>query len=577
MFSSRLLPTSSRVGPLLNTIIEKEDRRPVSLKEKFSEIYEKNTFGGRLSRSREGSDLLQTQVIRNDLPKIIQRLSIQSLMDAPCGDWYWMKETNLENVQYIGVDIVEAMLEQNQKNFCSPTRSFLCRDLATDPLPKADLILCRDCLVHLEFEDALRIIENFKRSGAEYLLTTTFTKRERNIEDGFWRPLNLRLAPFNFPEPLLTVTEGCTEMSGQYADKSLGLWRLSEISLAPEYMKIDGRNKSIILNAPSVNSKGGVALLRAFLQSSGRCIKWSQIDRRASNLLQLPADVASHLIKPSLFSRLVAEWRLWRKTRANDVVLCFHGVPPLFPLQGQVVVLLQNRILVDARPITTYPFFTRIRLQLERWMLRFLATHADKFVVQTPSMARDARKLLGIHINVVISPYTDTARFDVDIQQKRYDFVYVATDEAHKNHLTLLEAWRLLADAGHTPVLALTVPVNGKLAPKIADFSKRHQLNINNLGEMNSPEISRLYQMSAALIFPSTAESLGLPLIEAAQHGLPILAPEMDYVRDIVTPSETFDPHSPVSIARAVRRFLRAPEPAITLGTPGDFLAEVLK
>jgi glycosyltransferase involved in cell wall biosynthesis len=192
-------------------------------------------------------------------------------------------------------------------------------------------------------------------------------------------------------------------------------------------------------------------------------------------------------------------------------------------------------------------------------------------------MARDARKLLGIHINVVVSPYTDTARPGLDIQQKRYDFVYVATDEAHKNHLTLLEAWRLLADAGHTPVLALTVPVTSKLAPKIAEFSKRHQLNINNLGEMNSPEISRLYQMSAALIFPSTAESLGLPLIEAAQHGLPILAPEMDYVRDIVTPSETFDPHSPVSIARAVRRFLRAPEPAITLGTPGDFLAEVLK
>lgn len=333
----------------------------------------------------------------------------------------------------------------------------------------------------------------------------------------------------------------------------------------------------MILNAPTVNSRGGIALLQAFLRSSGSCIKWSQIDRRASDLLQFPANEASHLVKPSLFSRLVAEWRLWRKTKANDVVLCFHGVPPLFPLQGQVVVLLQNRILVDARPITAYPFSTRIRLQLERWMLRFLATHADKFIVQTPSMARDARKLLGIHVNIVISPYTATARPDLAIQQKRYDFVYVATDEAHKNHLPLLEAWRLLADANHKPVLALTVPVKGKLASKIADFSKRYQLNIDNLGEMNSSEISRLYQLSSALIFPSTGESLGLPLIEAAQHGLPILAPEMDYVRDVITPSQTFDPHSPVSIARAVRRFLRAPEPAITLGTPGDFLAEVLK
>jgi glycosyltransferase involved in cell wall biosynthesis len=294
-------------------------------------------------------------------------------------------------------------------------------------------------------------------------------------------------------------------------------------------------------------------------------------------MLQLPVNMVSHIVKPSLLSRLLAEWRLWRNTQAHHVVLCFHGLPPLFPLRGQAVVLLQNRILVNQSPISGYPLAIRSRLQLERWMLRFLATHADKFVVQTPSMARDARKLLGIHINVVTSPYADIARPDLDIQEKHYDFVYVATDEVHKNHLKLLEAWRLLADAGHKPVLALTVPVNGKLAPKVADFSKRHQLNINNLGELNSSEISRLYQLTSALIFPSTAESLGLPLIEAAQHGLPILAPEMDYVRDIITPTETFDPHSPVSIARAVRRFLRAPEPTVTLGTPGDFLAEVLK
>jgi hypothetical protein len=47
-----------------------------------------------------------------------------------------MKETDLGNVQYIGVGIVEAMLEQNQKNFGSPTRSFLCRDLAAIRFPK---------------------------------------------------------------------------------------------------------------------------------------------------------------------------------------------------------------------------------------------------------------------------------------------------------------------------------------------------------------------------------------------------------------------------------------------------------
>lgn len=209
------------------------ERHHSGLKEKFSEVYAKNIFGGRISRSGEGSDLVQTEIIRRELPRIVKEFSIRTFLDAPCGDWYWMKETNLGVEQYIGIDIVEAMIEKHKKNFGNPARTFLCLNLATDSLPKADLIFSRDCLVHLNFEDALKIIANFKRSGAKYLLTTTFVDRTRNNDlvgkDDFWRTLNMRLAPFNFPEPLLIVNEGCAEEAEQYTDKSLGLWLLSDI------------------------------------------------------------------------------------------------------------------------------------------------------------------------------------------------------------------------------------------------------------------------------------------------------------------------------------------------------------
>jgi glycosyltransferase involved in cell wall biosynthesis len=205
------------------------------LQKKFSEIYEKNTFGGRASRSGEGSDLFHTKVIRKELPEILKNFSIQTFLDAPCGDFYWMKETNLNGIQYIGVDIVEAMIEKHKKQFCSPFHTFLCLNLATDILPNAELIFSRDCLVHLTFKEALQIIANFKKSGAKYLLTTTFVNRTINNDlvgkDGFWRPLNMCLAPFNFPEPLLIVNECCTEELGQYPDKSLGLWLLNDIKV----------------------------------------------------------------------------------------------------------------------------------------------------------------------------------------------------------------------------------------------------------------------------------------------------------------------------------------------------------
>jgi hypothetical protein len=203
------------------------------LNEKFTEVYEKNIFGGRISRSGEGSDLVQTEVIRQELPRIVQEYGVRSFLDAPCGDWYWMRQTNLCVEHYIGIDIVKPLIERNQREFANASTSFCCMNLAEGELPQVDLVFSRDCLVHLSFEDGLRIIANFKRSGSKYLLTTTFVNRDHNNDltgkDSFWRPLNMQLSPFNFPSPLLLINEKCTEEGGQYADKCLGLWRLSDI------------------------------------------------------------------------------------------------------------------------------------------------------------------------------------------------------------------------------------------------------------------------------------------------------------------------------------------------------------
>lgn len=205
-----------------------------SLKEKFSEIYFNNGFRGRTSRSGEGSDLVQSRELRRELPKLVRQLGIKTFMDAPCGDWYWMRKTELVVDQYIGVDIVDALIERNRQQFGNESHVFMCLNLAEDTLPQADMIFCRDCLVHLRFDDIQKIIANFKRSGSTYLLTTTFTRRERNLDlDGedFWRPLNLELAPFNFPKPLKLINEKCTENNNQFSDKCLGLWHIAEINL----------------------------------------------------------------------------------------------------------------------------------------------------------------------------------------------------------------------------------------------------------------------------------------------------------------------------------------------------------
>ena len=84
-----------------------------------------------------------------------------------------------------------------------------------------------------------------------------------------------------------------------------------------------------------------------------------------------------------------------------------------------------------------------------------------------------------------------------------------------------------------------------------------------NIGELPNEKIWVLYKKSRALIFPSTIESFVLPLIKASKIGLPIIAAEKDYVRDVCTPKETFDPQSPLSISRAIKRFLKIHDPQI--------------
>ena len=77
------------------------------------------------------------------------------------------------------------------------------------------------------------------------------------------------------------------------------------------------------------------------------------------------------------------------------------------------------------------------------------------------------------------------------------------------------------------------------------------------------------------MIFPSLLESFGLPLIEAEYFSTPILAPELDYVRDVVKPHQTFDAQSPVSICSAVLRFLNKEENYSIL-QPEQFINKVM-
>ena len=208
-------------------------RKDMTLGEVFARVYQTNFWGSPDSRSGAGSDLIQTAEIRKRIPEVIGDLGARTMLDIPCGDFHWMKEVEL-NVEYIGADVVEDLMRRNQELFSTPLRRFIVCDITKGPVPTVDLVLCRDLLVHLSYQDAFAALRNLRLSGSKYLLTTTFTQRSRNFDiptTGKWRPLNLKLEPFKFGEPILLVNEKCTEGDGSWSDKSLGLWRIADLPL----------------------------------------------------------------------------------------------------------------------------------------------------------------------------------------------------------------------------------------------------------------------------------------------------------------------------------------------------------
>jgi SAM-dependent methyltransferase len=205
-----------------------DELRALALREKFAWIFEHNLWGSADSRSGLGSAPDETARLRAGLPPLLRKWNVRTLLDVPCGDFGWLRTVDLP-CDYIGADIVREIVLPLQQDFAGdPRRRFVCLDLTRDPLPACDLVLCRDCLVHLSYANISRALANIASSGVPYLLTTTFLAWEANtdIEDGDWRPLNFQQPPFSFPAPLDVLIEGCIEGGGAYADKALALWPL---------------------------------------------------------------------------------------------------------------------------------------------------------------------------------------------------------------------------------------------------------------------------------------------------------------------------------------------------------------
>ena len=194
----------------------------------FARIFAGNQWGDRESFSGQGSNQGATEAVRRELPLLLRRHGVRSLLDAACGDFRWMQTIVGSVERYCGVDIVAELIEQNIRSYATDRVRFLHADIATDQLPAAELVLCRDCFIHLPTRLIRKALNNFRRTGASFLLLTNDRNTEpyRDIPIGSFRRINFTRPPFSFGEPIETISESIN------GERQLCLWRLKDLPLA---------------------------------------------------------------------------------------------------------------------------------------------------------------------------------------------------------------------------------------------------------------------------------------------------------------------------------------------------------
>jgi 2-polyprenyl-3-methyl-5-hydroxy-6-metoxy-1,4-benzoquinol methylase len=166
------------------------------MNQRFEQIYAKNEWG---HGSGEGSLPEHNRGYVQFLEEFLVRNAVQSVVEMGCGDWQFSKDIRWGAAEYHGFDVVPAVVEYNQKHYGGEKVNFTLYSGDPAELPGADLLIVKDVLQHLNDQAVHRALAHFprfKRVLATNCVNPWGPTVHRDIEDGDFRYLDLRLPPF---------------------------------------------------------------------------------------------------------------------------------------------------------------------------------------------------------------------------------------------------------------------------------------------------------------------------------------------------------------------------------------------
>lgn len=235
-------------------------------------------------------------------------------------------------------------------------------------------------------------------------------------------------------------------------------------------------------------------------------------------------------------------WRLYR--RQNNELLVLGDLP--VNTRAKQYVLCHQSLMFKQYPIFTLLFF---KFSLFRFLFRLFLKKGDVVIVQTKEMAKNVRSIVrkGVEVEVLDlnsnffgwPEFSRQGRRNLSKDCEVFELVYPAAFYPHKNHF-LLD----MIDITNSFKIFLTIEEH-----QVGKAEKE----IECIGRVSRDEIFELYRRVDALLFLSSNESLGMPILEAVKCNLPIICPYAEYTKEL--DSENcffFDIQNPSSLLCAI-------------------------
>lgn len=317
-----------------------------------------------------------------------------------------------------------------------------------------------------------------------------------------------------------------------------------------------------LIDAIYIHNSGGKALLKVLikkiLKNNLNSFFFLFDSRLDTPLISKLAPENFLILKASEYNRVIF---YKKKQNLFNHFFCFANVPPSIQLKKQVTIYFHNDLILDTKN-SGIGLVQRINFLLKKKYIQCKNNKHYQWVVQTDLMEQKLKKEFKINSkNILVLPFFDNL-IPLSIKATIPNtFLYVANYNNNKNHKKLIQAFQEAA-----------LKTNQKITLKLTLAKKDFKILITqtnyytsnfeliNLGILNKEFLIEAYQEANFYIYPSLKESFGLPLIEATNFPGYILASDLEYVHEVISPSLTFDPYIKSDITAVILNVLNLKE-----------------